>query len=265
MRHLFGFILVILFFATQLKIVAIEPLHKDGKNFKNSQNEIVKFWGVNLVAFYPDHTTAINFAENLASRGINLVRWHHMLLDGSDWNWKSGIKGLVTFDGDTRTPDAEAWDRFDFLNAELEKRGIYIMIAGEWSRTYLPGDVDILTTNDQDRSDWMAAMQTLNDSLNYYNPDNNDAGWGRWIDKLKMLVTFDERCALLNEEAIERLLEHENPYMNNIKYKDSPQVITFEVINEFSSEYTIYMGNRYDGYNAELDYWDNKLQNKFAQ
>ena len=231
---------------------SIAPLYREGDVFKNAQGDTVRLWGVNVVAFYPDHQTAVAFADKLASLGINLVRWHHMLRYSDDWN--SQIFSLVTYQNNSRTPDSLAWDRFDFLNAELERRGIYIMLAGHWTREYLPGDVNILSTNAQDSLAWMNAISELNAMY-----------WADAIDLRKMLITFDERCALLDEEFISYLLEHENPYLNHIKYKDNPQVLTFEVINEFSSEYTIYMGNRYDLSNyPALAYWDNKLQNKFA-
>ena len=244
--------IVIFLLLLSVETFCIDSLHVEGENFVNDRGEIVRLWGVNVVAFYPDHQTAIKFAENLAAHGINCVRWHHMLRYSSDWNWNSGIYALVTYDNDSRTPNAEAWDRFDFLNAELEKRGIYIMLSGHWTREYLPGDVDILQTDTQDRTEWMNAMQSL-----------NELPWDHSIDKRKMLVTFDERCARLDEEFIEYLLNHENPYMNNLKYKDNPQVLTFEMLNEFSSEYTIYMGNRFD--NSGLEYWHDKLQQKFDQ
>jgi hypothetical protein len=233
----------------------IEPLHRDGQEFKNSQGEVVRLWGVNVLAYYPDHQTATRFAENLASRGINAIRWHHMLRPSEDWIWHSDIRGLVTFDGDSRTPDPEAWDRFDFLNAELERRGIYIMVGVHWSRElYLPDDADILQTDPEDRAGWIAGHAEL-----------NRMEWSDVIDKRKMLATFDERCALIDEESISYLLEHENPYLDNLKYKDNPQVVAIEVINEFSSEYTIYMGNRFDSPDYPgLAYWDDKLQAAFA-
>ncbi len=257
MKFLRGSILFFVLFPLVFPTLAsaIEPLHRDGQDFRNTQDELVRLWGVNVLAYYPDHETATRFAENLASRGINSVRWHHMLRPSEDWIWNSDIRGLVTFDGDSRTPDLEAWDRFDFLNAEFERLGIYIMVGVHWSRElYLPGDADILVTNTQDRLDWIAGQAEL-----------NGMWWSDAIDKRKMLATFDERCALIDEESVSYLLEHENPYLSGQKYKDNPQVVALEVINEFSSEYAIYMGNTFDdpAYPG-LSYWDNKLQTQFA-
>ncbi len=249
------FLFALSLLACSTMALAIEPLHRDGQDFKNNQDEVVRLWGVNVLAYYPDHQTATLFAENLASRGINAVRWHHMLRPSEDWIWHSDIRGLVTFDGDSRTPDLEAWDRFDFLNAELERLGIYIMVGVHWSRElYLPNDADILVTNPQDRAGWIAGQAEL-----------NGMWWSDAIDKRKMLATFDERCALIDEESAAYLLEHENPYLGNLKYKDNPQVAALEIINEFSSEYTIFMGNRFADPNyPDLSYWDDKLQAKLA-
>lgn len=223
----------------------VEPLHVDGDQFVNARGEPVRFWGVNLVSLYPTHEQAENLAENLASLQVNLVRPHHMLRSSGDWVTTPGIVSLQNYDGTTRTPNPKAWDRFDYLNAQLRDRGIYLMLALEWTRRFQPGDVDILTTNDADREAWMAAMEEL-----------NSWDWRKAMDLRKMLPVIDERAAALEEEFARQLLTHVNPY-TGLSYAEDPQVLTIETINELSSEYTIICNNRFP------EYWQRKLDAKW--
>jgi len=177
---------------------AVAPLQIQGQDFIDPDGHRVRFWGVNLVAFYPTHAAAEKFAANLASRGINLVRWHHMNRASLDWNWQSEIPALLDYDsGTSRTPNSAAWDRFDYLNAELARHGIYIMLATHWTRDYLPADVSIMHTTTEDDNQWSAAMQDL------VKLDNND--WGAAFDLKKLLPVIDERAARLEEEFLSRL------------------------------------------------------------
>ncbi len=250
-------ILLVITVAWSSARAAVEPLHIQGQDFLDNNGNRVRFWGVNLVAFYPTHAAAEKFAANLASRGINLVRWHHMNRPSLDWNWQSERAALLNYDaGNSRSPDTEAWDRFDYLNAELEKHGIYIMLATHWTRDYLPGDVTIMHTTDEDDNHWSAAVQDL------VNLDTSD--WGAAFDLKKLLPVIDERAARLEEEFLTRLLQHPNPYKNNRRYLDDPQVLTLEVLNEFTSEYAVIAGNTYDrpGYPA-LIYFENELEQQW--
>lgn len=223
----------------------IQPLHIAGENFVDAQGVPVHLWGVNIVAFYPSHELADKVAANLADRQINLVRPHHMLRPSSGWNPNSHIDALSLYKDNSRDPDPQAWDRFDYFNAALRKHGIYLMFAGWWTRYYQPGDVDILQTNDEDRKAWMDAV----DELNGWN-------WRKAFDPRKMLAVIDDRAAALNEEFIRHLLTHVNPY-THLSYADDPQVLTFELLNECSSEYIILCGNRFP------EYFQNKLEKKW--
>lgn len=216
-----------------------------GDEFVDAAGTPVRFWGVNLVALYPEHAQADAMAKNLASLGINLARPHHLLRRSLDWNPKMVSGALVTYKNDSREIEPVALDRFDYLNAALQKNGIYLALSAHFSRLYRPGDVDILKTDEQDREAWMNAMKEL-----------NGWDWKKGIDVYKMLPGVDERAALLNEEFIKFLLTHVNPYTGK-SYASDPQVLMLEVRNEGSTEYAVICGNRFP------DYWHAKLVEKW--
>ncbi|MFA6959280.1 MAG: hypothetical protein WC205_00850 [Opitutaceae bacterium] len=218
-----------------------------GQNYVDPAGNVVKFWGANLVALYPDHTTADALAANLASREINLVRPHHMLRPGKDWNPAMMSGALLTYQGDSRTWDTDALDRFDYLSAALRRNGIYVSMSVHESRNFKEGDVSILKTDEADADAWSAAMKEL-----------NGWNWQKGIDVRKSLPTLDERAALLNEEFIRNLLTHVNPYTGGSYAADS-QWISLEVVNECSIEYAIICKNRWPAY------WQAKLEAKWAE
>ena len=224
----------------------IEKLTVRGEDFLDPNGDRVRFWGVNLVALYPDHDVADRLSANLASRGINMVRPHHMLRRSKDWNWDMASGALALYDTDSRAPDPDAWDRFDYLNAALRTQGVYLAFALRWSRSYRPGDVAILETDDVDRDQWMAAMKELN---NWH--------WQKSKDAIKALPMIDERVFALEAEFARRLLTHVNPF-TGFAYGRDPQVVTLEVINEYSTEYTFVCNNKLPAY------FEAKLQSRWA-
>lgn len=238
------------------------PLTISGDQYRDPQGQPVRLWGVNAVAFFPNRAMADGYAQKLADMGVNCVRWHHLQRPSLDWNTKSRITALSTYETDSRTPDALAWERFDYLNARLRERGIYIMLSAEFSRKYHPGDVAVMPVNTTDDAAWADAMTSLNSSAPY----GPTEPWRFAIDKRKMLHVFDERVARLSEEFLGELLDHVNPY-TGLSYGDDPQVIAVELLNEFSSEYVIAAGNRYEktinGVN-ELAYWNDALLQKWS-
>ncbi len=215
---------------------AVVPLTPKGEQFVDASGAPVRFWGVNLVAFYPTHDVADKLARNLAKFEFNLVRPHHMLRPSRDWVTKSQITSLLQYKNNSRDWDDEAWDRFDYLNAALRKNGIYLQLALGWTRDYLPGDAAILDPGTDDAKAWAAAIDDL-----------NDWPWQKSFDVRKMLPVFDRRAAMINEEFLRRMLEHRNPY-SKLAYAEDPQVISYELINEFSSEYTIICQNKLPEY-----------------
>ncbi len=243
-------------------ITTLVPLTISGDQYRDPDGQPVRLWGVNAVAFFPNREMADGYADKLAAMGVNCVRWHHLQRPSLDWNSKSRITALSTYATDSRTPDALAWDRFDYLNARLRAKGIYIMLSAEFSRQYHPGDVAIMPVNSTDDAAWSAAMTSLNSSAPYGPVEP----WRFAIDKRKMLHVFDERVARLSEEFTTELLDHVNPY-TGLSYGDDPQVIALELLNEFSSEYVIASGNRYEktiGGVNELGYWNDELLQQWS-
>src|SRR5436853_370291 len=104
---------------------SLPPLTIKGEDFVDPAGNVVRFWGVNLVALYPDHAKADAIASTLASRQINLVRPHHNLRPSTDWNPKMVSGSLLTYKDTSREFDPDALDKFDYLNAALRKNGIY--------------------------------------------------------------------------------------------------------------------------------------------
>ncbi len=207
-----------------------------GENFVDASGQPVRFWGVNVVALYPDHATADLFAAHLASLQVNLVRPHHILRSSLDWNPNMASGALVKYDDTSREFDPDALDRFDYLNAAYRRNGIYLAFSAHWSHTFRPGDVDIMTTTPQDRDAWVAGMKEL-----------NGWDWKKAGDDYKNLPVIDERCAQLMEEFNKKLLAHVNPYTGD-NYASDSQILTYEIINESSLEYAIICQNRFPDY-----------------
>ncbi len=214
----------------------LPPLTVRSEDFVDASGKPVRFWGVNVVALYPDHATADAMAAHLAALQVNLVRPHHLLRPSLDWNPEMISGSLLTYRKTSREFDADALDRFDYLNAAYRRNGIYLAFSAHWSRSYLPGDVDILTTDAADHDAWVAGLNEL-----------EGWGWKKSIDLYKTLPVIDERAALLAEEFNKKLLSHVNPY-TGVSYASDPQVLTYEVINESSLEYSIICGNRFPDY-----------------
>ena len=238
------------------------PLTISGDQYVDPDGQPVRLWGVNAVAFFPSREMADGYAEQLVAMGVNCVRWHHLQRPSGDWNPKSRIKALSRYDTDSRTPDALAWERFDYLNARLREKGIYIMLSAEFSRKYHPGDVSVMPVSPADDAAWVDAMTALNSDQPY----GGDEAWKFAIDKRKMLHVFDERVARLSEEFLAEMLDRVNPY-TGLRYGDDPQVIALELLNEFSSEYVIVAGNKFirlENDVNQLAYWNDRLLQKWS-
>ena len=214
----------------------IQPLTVKGPDFVDPAGNVVRLWGVNIVVLFPEHNVAKKTAANLASLGINCVRPHHMLRGSLDWNDHMVTGCLVDYKKDSITFDPKALDKFDYLNSCLKDKGIYLMMAIGNSRMYEPGDVKILDQGDKDNKAWSAAMK-----------DMNGWHWKKVHDVKKMLPLIDERAARVNEEFARRLLTHVNPYTKT-KYAVDPQLLTVEVINEFSLDYALICQNKFPKY-----------------
>jgi hypothetical protein len=159
----------------------------DGKRFRG--------WGVNLTSTmcFPEKEQAPLIAADLARWGVNVVRFHHI---DTDW----GRSLIDSKRDDTRHLDAENLDRFDFLFAELKKRGIYAVLTMNIHRKFKAGD-DVR--------------------------DCKILGIG------KGATFFNPRLIELQHEFARNLLTHQNPY-TGAEYRHEPALAVVEMVNENS-------------------------------
>ena len=223
----------------------LSPLTVSGNNYTDPAGNTVKFWGVNLTAFYPDRATADATARNLAALQVNLVRPHHMLRSSKDWNPDMASGALIDYAADSRTFDPAALESFDYLNAALRREGIYLAMSAHNTRRFHPGDVGILSVSPEDDAAWSAAISEL-----------NGWHWKKSFDPIKALPVIDERAALLTIEFLVNLLKHRNPH-TGLTYAEDHQWISLEVVNESSIEYAIVCKNRFPAY------FEERLQNRW--
>lgn len=156
----------------------------------------VRFFGVNLVAGcnFLSHEQAESLAETLAQMGVNIVRLHH-----ADAPWAT--RNFFGKGPTTRKLDPESMDRFDYLVAQLQKRGIYLYLDLLVHRPALAAD----------------GIQAVDDIVN---------GW-------KIEGQFDPQLIALQQEFVTQLLKHRNPYSGRIYGRD-PGIAGMEIINEDS-------------------------------
>jgi hypothetical protein len=86
--------------------------------FEKAPDKRVKFYGTNLCysANFPSHKDAERIAADLAAQGYNVVRFHH-------------YDDMLTMDSkDSMTLDPGRLDRMEYLMAQCEKRGMYLVI-----------------------------------------------------------------------------------------------------------------------------------------
>ncbi|RYZ02231.1 MAG: hypothetical protein EOO73_32440 [Myxococcales bacterium] len=167
-----------------------------GDDFVFASGKPVRFWGVNLVAGanFPTHAEADQMAELLAQLGVNITRHHHM-----DAAWSQ--PNLFGNGGATLKLDPEALERFDYFVAALQKRGIYQFLD-------------------------MLVHRKLGDGEAALAPSDLTAG-------LKVEGEFAPELIRLQEQFVEQLMGHENPYTKR-RYAKDPAVALVEVINEDS-------------------------------
>lgn len=161
----------------------------------DGEGKRLRFWGVNFSfnASFPEKKDAPAVAAHLARFGVNCVRIHHH-------DWRSP-RGLI--DGskpDSRHLDAEMLDRFDYLVAELKKRGIYVDLNLNVARAFQDAD------------------------------GVKDAGV---LGFAKAVTQFDPRMIELQKEFAQAYLTHRNPYTGN-EYRNEPAVAIVEIVNENS-------------------------------
>lgn len=166
-----------------------------------------RFLGFNIAARsnMPDHESAEKIAARFASMGVNVIRLHaadNIILD-DPWSWGCSKEApLLDYEsGSSRRFHPEGLDRFDYLVAQLKMRGIYLHVDTLVAREFVPGD-----------------------DLDYP---------GKHPCTAKCYPTMNERLIELEQEYMEMLLCHENPY-TGLKLIDDPAVITIQISNEES-------------------------------
>ncbi len=172
------------------------PLKRQGESFVFGNGKSIRFWGVNLVASanFPTHEAADKLAELLAQMGVNVTRHHHM---DAPWSTPNVFGNADS----TSALDASAMERFDYLIAALQKRGIYQFF-------------DMLVHRKVTPKDGVPASADV-------------------VNGFKIEGEFDPKLIELQEKFIEQFMGHENPYTKRSYAKD-PAVGLLEVINEDS-------------------------------
>ncbi|MDQ3813944.1 MAG: carbohydrate binding domain-containing protein, partial [Armatimonadota bacterium] len=150
---------------------------------------------------FPPKEEAPGIAARLAKYGFNAVRLHHYegyVAPEGIWKASAGDPSRLAL---PREFDPVQLDRFDFLVAELIKRGIYINLNLHVGRKSVA--------------------------------DEGVPAAGLLPDKDKGVNYYDERLIRLQQHFAAQLLSHVNPYTGRA-YKDEPGLCAVEVSNENS-------------------------------
>ncbi len=172
-------------------------LTRQGENLVFADGKKARFWGMSITAEdgAPTKERADFTAELVAQLGFNVVR-HHLM----DAHWSNpGIFGKDY--KDTQHLDAGWLERFDYFNAELQKRGIYHVIDLMAQRKPLAGD-------------------------GVKEPDKVENGY-------KLVGSYDDHLIELQEKFARALLGHRNKFTGKT-YAEDPAVIMVSMVNESS-------------------------------
>ena len=167
-----------------------------------------RFFGFNIAtrSNTPDHATAEQLAEHFASMGVNIIRLHaaDAPIGTEPASWSSCEEApLIDYpSGASRRFNPEGLDRFDYLVAKLEERGIYLHIDLIVARQFLEGD-----------------------GLEYP---------GGAPSCIKRHCMYNRRLIELQKEYARDLLCHVNPYTGRALI-DDPAVVTVQINNEDSA------------------------------
>jgi len=161
-----------------------------------------RFFGTNIGGRspFPEKAEARILAARLAKYGVNLLRIHAI-----DSRWAPLIDYAK---GNSRSLNAQALDRMDFLVAELKKRGIYVYFDLLDYRRFFPAD----GVRDADRFEH------------------------GWHHSIKGATIFNDRLIELQKEFATQFFTHRNPY-TTLRYCDDPAVAVVETTNENSVFY----------------------------
>ena len=171
----------------------------EGEHFVNDAGRI-RFNGVNLVgaACFPDHENAERLAERLSRLGLNIVRVHYIDTWAYGSNFmKAPMAALFRKDPKSNCIVDEAQrERFEYLVAQLKKRGIYL-------------NMNLHVAHELDERDGIPRTPWANRGPDFF--------YGPLIEKEK--------------EYAREVLGHVNPY-TGLALKDDPCVAMVEINNE---------------------------------
>ena len=162
----------------------------DGENFtfEKLPGSKVKFFGSNICqsATIPEKDEAKALADEFAASGFNTARLHQ---------FSSILRGTKS---DSAALNQQKMDKFDYLFAELKKRGIYSTIDFYSSGKLYPHEYDDVQ----------------------YRGDN-----------MKALFFASDKARATLKRFISNFLNHINPY-TGLAYKDDPALFFASIINE---------------------------------
>jgi hypothetical protein len=172
------------------------PLGAKGESFVFRDGKVARFFGVNIVASanFPTHEEADKLALTLSQMGVNITRHHHM-----DAAWST--PNVFGNKPSTLELDPVAMERFDYLIAQLQKRGIYQFFD-------------------------MLVHRKVTEKDGIRNADKLAAG-------LKTEGEFEPKLIELEERFITQFMGRKNAHTGRVYAKD-PAVVMVEGINEDS-------------------------------
>ena len=170
---------------------------KDGRLFFEDGTR-ARFVGFNFhaPAMMPKKTSAVAYADRLASLGCNVVR-----LVAGDTKNRYGLSLIDYSDkGKGRELNPEMLDRVHYFVSELKKRGIYVQVDLHVFRTFTnTGDLKITP------------------------PDT----------RMKGVSVFDQELIDLQKDYATKYLSARNPY-TGFSFLDDPAVMCIQITNENS-------------------------------
>lgn len=161
-------------------------------HFVNEGGKEQRFFGTNLgmTGNFPSKEAADKLAEELSRYGINIVRVHWVSHRSPEGGYPSGSFF-----------EPEQLDRFDYLNAKLKEKGIYLYFQLNIARKF--------------------------GRVNGFPDANRLPYYKNGIDNVEPAMID------LQKRFHSEMLNHINPY-TGIAYKDEPSIVAFELANENS-------------------------------
>lgn len=175
-------------------------LQMEGDDFLFEDGTPVKFWGVNICSRkpYSDKEVVDKWVKQLAKYGVNGVRFHKFTSHAYSGN-------------SSTVPDEELYRKFDYFNAELQKKGIYYGWSHIYGHRVKPDDRDRL--------------------LNYEEIAGLDYPWSWLNGTTSSLVNFAPDLQDLSIDLTMNMLNRVNEHTGK-RYAEDPALAFIELQNE---------------------------------